>query len=177
MIDTSLFCLRLKEERKKLFKSQAAAAEYCGVSRETWSRYERGKISPGMDVLAAIAAAGADVQYVLTGERSGKYEKNAYLEKVEKQDIYDINQLDNKKQLTNGKYEKNAHLSGNNRLQMADNLASYDRNNDLTPREAALLDNYRNIPNKEDQGSVERLALLAAKAGDKKGKKTGTEDR
>ena len=67
MIDTSLFYLRLKKERKKLFKSQAVAAEYCGVSRETWSRYESGKISPGMDVLAAIAAAGADVQYILTG--------------------------------------------------------------------------------------------------------------
>lgn len=48
--------------------SQAEAAEKCGVKRETWSRYESGLMSPGMEVLAALAAAGADVQYILTGE-------------------------------------------------------------------------------------------------------------
>ena len=45
-----------------------AAAEICGVKRETWSRYESGIMSPGMEVLAALAARGADVQYILTGE-------------------------------------------------------------------------------------------------------------
>jgi transcriptional regulator with XRE-family HTH domain len=67
VIDASLFCARLKEERKRLGLSQAETAEKCGVKRETWSRYENGALTPGMEVLAALAAAGADVQYILTG--------------------------------------------------------------------------------------------------------------
>lgn len=66
MTDTSPF-LRLKEERKRLKLTQATASAVAGVSRETWSRYEGGSVSPGMEVLVAFALAGADVQYVLTG--------------------------------------------------------------------------------------------------------------
>ncbi|KFK92774.1 DNA-binding protein [Serratia sp. Ag1] len=62
---------RLKEERKKLKLTQATAAALAGIKRETWSRYESGLISPGMEVLAALASAGANIQYVLTGESSG----------------------------------------------------------------------------------------------------------
>jgi transcriptional regulator with XRE-family HTH domain len=71
VIDKSLFAVRLKDERKRLRFSQAAAAEIAGIARETWSRYESGALAPGMEVLAAIAAAGCDVQYILTGIRSG----------------------------------------------------------------------------------------------------------
>lgn len=69
-MNTSNIFERLKEIRKELRLNQAQIAEICGVSRETWSRYESGKLSPGMEVLAAIAAAGADVQYILTGTRT-----------------------------------------------------------------------------------------------------------
>lgn len=68
MTDRSPF-LRLKEERKRLKLTQAAASAIAGVSRETWSRYEGGAVSPGMEVLVAFALEGADVQYILTGER------------------------------------------------------------------------------------------------------------
>jgi transcriptional regulator with XRE-family HTH domain len=66
--DTSPFS-RLKEERKRLKLTQAAAGTVAGVTRETWSRYEAGAVSPGMEALEAFALAGADVQYVLTGLR------------------------------------------------------------------------------------------------------------
>ena len=59
----------LKEERKRLNLTQAEVASIVGVNRETWSRYESNKLMPGTEVLAAIAAAGADVQYILTGVR------------------------------------------------------------------------------------------------------------
>jgi transcriptional regulator with XRE-family HTH domain len=70
VIDKSSFSARLKEERKRLGLNQADAAEKCGIKRETWSRYETGALTPGMEVMAAIALAGADVQYILTGVRS-----------------------------------------------------------------------------------------------------------
>ncbi len=68
MTDRSPY-LRLKEERKRLKLTQAAAGSIAGVTRETWSRYEGGSVSPGMEALEAFALAGADVQYVLTGLR------------------------------------------------------------------------------------------------------------
>ena len=67
----SLFAARLAEERKRLRLSQSEAGKSCGVSREMWGKYERGLATMGTDVLALFAAQGADVLYVLTGERSG----------------------------------------------------------------------------------------------------------
>jgi transcriptional regulator with XRE-family HTH domain len=68
--NTSNIFERLKQSRKDLHLSQEAIAEKCGVKRETWSRYESGLMSPGMEVLSAFAAAGADVQYILTGKHA-----------------------------------------------------------------------------------------------------------
>ena len=87
---------RLKEIRIALGLSQQAAADLCDVSREVWGKYERGQVVPGGEVLFSFAAAGADVQYILTGVRAGG--------------------------MTQTQTQGEA----------------------LTPREAALLDNYRN---------------------------------
>lgn len=73
----SLAAGRLKEERKRLGMSQQSAAETCDVSREMWGKYERGQSVPGGEVLFAFAAAGADVQYILTGVRTGTAEPQA----------------------------------------------------------------------------------------------------
>ena len=61
---------RLREERERLSWSQQQAANSAGIRREMWARYEAGA-EPGANVLSALAAAGADVLYILTGERSG----------------------------------------------------------------------------------------------------------
>ncbi|WES88080.1 helix-turn-helix domain-containing protein [Dickeya fangzhongdai] len=63
----SLCASRLKTERIRLALKQGDAADVCGVSREMWSKYERGIAVPGGDVLAQFALAGANIQYVLTG--------------------------------------------------------------------------------------------------------------
>ncbi|MFZ1327029.1 MAG: helix-turn-helix transcriptional regulator [Candidatus Contendobacter sp.] len=67
---SSLSSPRIREERERLNLSQAQIAEKCGVSREIWGRYERGQAVPGGEVLFALAMAGADVQYIITGQRS-----------------------------------------------------------------------------------------------------------
>lgn len=61
---------RLSEERAKLWETQQDAADYFGVSRVTWGQYERGNATPNGDVLAGLAERGADVLYILTGQRS-----------------------------------------------------------------------------------------------------------
>ena len=66
------FETRLKEERKRLGLKGGQLAQLGGVSAVSQSCYEKGKQLPGAAYLAAIAAAGVDVQYVLTGQRSAE---------------------------------------------------------------------------------------------------------
>jgi DNA-binding XRE family transcriptional regulator len=61
---------RLIEEREKIWSTQQQAADYFGVSRVTWGQCERGNATPSGDVLAGLADMGADVHYILTGQRS-----------------------------------------------------------------------------------------------------------
>jgi len=60
---------RILEERQRQGWSQQVAATAIGVSREMWAKYEKGA-EPGAKALARMLAAGIDVLYVLTGERT-----------------------------------------------------------------------------------------------------------
>lgn len=69
---------RLKFERTKIgLATQADAAAACGVSREMWGQYERGKTLPGSEALARFALLGGDVQHVLTGSMSINYTEDS----------------------------------------------------------------------------------------------------
>jgi transcriptional regulator with XRE-family HTH domain len=61
---------RLREERERLGFNQIDFAGIAGTIRGTQYNYESGKRSPDALYLAAIAAAGADVNYILTGHRA-----------------------------------------------------------------------------------------------------------
>ncbi|MBF0273448.1 MAG: helix-turn-helix transcriptional regulator [Magnetococcales bacterium] len=61
---------RLQEERKRLGLNQAEFAALGGVGRTAQINYEAGERHPTSQYLIAIAAAGADVNYILTGVRS-----------------------------------------------------------------------------------------------------------
>ena len=65
------FSERLRTERERLELSQQGLAEKCGVTARSQRNYESGERNPDSAYLAAIAAAGADVLYILTGQRSG----------------------------------------------------------------------------------------------------------
>lgn len=69
---SSLFGGRLAEERKRLGLNQEEAGHACGVSREMWGKYERGRAVMGTEVLSRFGIAGADVLYILTGQRQGE---------------------------------------------------------------------------------------------------------
>lgn len=62
---------RLRAERERLGLSQTAFGEIGGVQKRAQINYEAGERQPDAAYLAAIAAAGADVLYILTGQRSG----------------------------------------------------------------------------------------------------------
>lgn len=61
---------RLREERERLGFSQAELAVNLGQSRDSQGRYETGKRSPDWEYLDSFGQLGADLLYILTGERS-----------------------------------------------------------------------------------------------------------
>lgn len=61
---------RLRKVREEMGLSQAELAEIGGVMRNSQGFYERGKRPPDAGYLENIAAAGADVVYILTGVRA-----------------------------------------------------------------------------------------------------------
>lgn len=60
---------RLKEERLRLGLNQSDFAALAQVAKNSQLNYEKGERSPDAAYLAAVAAAGVDVLYVVTGER------------------------------------------------------------------------------------------------------------
>ena len=62
---------RLQEERKRLGLTQEAVAPQLGATKRSVTNWEGGAALPGAEVLARYAAAGADVLYILTGQRAG----------------------------------------------------------------------------------------------------------
>lgn len=61
---------RFKEERERLGLSQPAFAAIAGAAKRTLIDWEKGATSPSAVQLAALSGIGADVLYILTGQRS-----------------------------------------------------------------------------------------------------------
>ncbi len=62
---------RLKEERERLQQTQAEFAALVAATKRSQINWEKGTAMPNAAYLAAIASAGADVNYILTGIRVG----------------------------------------------------------------------------------------------------------
>lgn len=71
MNQTVLLGERLSEERKRKALNQTDFAAIGGVTVKTQVLYEKSERVPDASYLAALAAEGVDVLYVLTGERAG----------------------------------------------------------------------------------------------------------
>jgi transcriptional regulator with XRE-family HTH domain len=65
---------RLKHERSRLGLNQSEFAALGAVKQRAQYQYEKGMRRPNSDYLIAIAAAGVDAYYLLTGERGSRLE-------------------------------------------------------------------------------------------------------
>jgi transcriptional regulator with XRE-family HTH domain len=65
-----MFSARLKEERKRLGLSQEAAAKARGISVGSLYAYEKSRVNAPASVLLPLAKLGADILYIVTGERT-----------------------------------------------------------------------------------------------------------
>lgn len=61
---------RLKAERERLGHSQDQWASVTGIHRNTQVKYEKREGSPNAEYLAAIQCIGADINFIITGEKS-----------------------------------------------------------------------------------------------------------
>jgi transcriptional regulator with XRE-family HTH domain len=61
---------RLAKERLRLGLTQGELAGALGLSRNSVTQYEAGNHLPGAEALVGMHAAGADVLYILTGQRA-----------------------------------------------------------------------------------------------------------
>jgi transcriptional regulator with XRE-family HTH domain len=62
---------RLKEERQRIGMNQSDFAALAQTTKKSQIEYEKSATSPNAAYLAAVAPAGVDVQYVVTGVRQG----------------------------------------------------------------------------------------------------------
>ncbi|WP_227510923.1 XRE family transcriptional regulator [Acinetobacter bereziniae] len=63
---------RLREERERLGFTQPSFAEIAGTTKKSQIDYEKDLTQPKANYLASIAEAGADINYIITGERVKK---------------------------------------------------------------------------------------------------------
>lgn len=70
MNEKTIIGQRLRDERERLSLGQVELAEAGGVNRNTQGAYERGERMPDAAYLAAAAALGVDVLFVITGART-----------------------------------------------------------------------------------------------------------
>lgn len=61
---------RVREERERLGFSQTAFAAIAEATRNSQLNWEKGSAAPNATALAAWAKVGADVLYIVTGQRS-----------------------------------------------------------------------------------------------------------
>ena len=84
MNQTTTFGDRIREERARLRLNQTKFGELGGVTKKTQMLYESSERSPDATYLSAVATAGVDVPYILTGNRTPErqLERNAALRKL-----------------------------------------------------------------------------------------------
>ncbi|AHL34748.1 Cro/Cl family transcriptional regulator [Pseudomonas brassicacearum] len=63
------FCERLRSERTRLGLNQTDFAALAGVTKKTQMLYEADERVPDANYLAAIAEAGADTYFIITGQK------------------------------------------------------------------------------------------------------------
>lgn len=83
---------RLRQEREKLGFTQEDFAALVHVSRKAQMGWEKDATSPNAVILAAMAAAGVDVLYVVTGRREGLSHSDEMdrLAALTLQDLFDL---------------------------------------------------------------------------------------
>lgn len=168
---------RLRKVREDKGLSQSAFAEIAeqkgvaGATRQSQANYEKGKQAPSAAYLAAIAAAGADVHFILTGESPQRH-MLAAIEASSKKvaDLPLVNeckaaiaqllvglQMDNIGLITDA-----LDIIRSDYVGLGEAKGAIPAAQSLRPDQVALLDNLERCA-KEDQEAIKRITSIAAR--------------
>lgn len=173
---------RLKKVRENMELSQSAFAKIAenkgvaGATRQSQANYEKGKQVPGAEFLAAIAEAGADVHYILTGQTKQDQLLKAIKEATSKAaDLPLINeckaaiaqlltglQVDNMNLITDALDIIRSDYVGLGNGDVAPEEKADYANDELTTAEKDIIEAYRKAA-QPDKAFMERLAQLVEK--------------
>jgi transcriptional regulator with XRE-family HTH domain len=136
------FFSRLKQEREKLRLSQSALAALVGVGKTTVINWEKGASAPNAVQLAALAAARADILYIVTGVHANT------------QNLLDqVRTASEAASRLGGTHQEQAHV--------AEAMVDKYQVVPLSPRQRALLDNWEHA-DEVGKKVIESTASFAA---------------
>jgi transcriptional regulator with XRE-family HTH domain len=136
------FFSRLKQEREKLRLSQSALAALVGVGKTTVINWEKGASAPNAVQLAALAAARADILYIVTGVHANT------------QNLLDqVRTASEAASRLGGTHQEQAHV--------AEAMVDKYQVVPLSPRQRALLDNWEHA-DEAGKRVIESTASFAA---------------
>ena len=136
------FFSRLKQEREKLRLSQSALAALVGVGKTTVINWEKGASAPNAVQLAALAAARADILYIVTGVHANT------------QNLLDqVRTASEAASRLGGTHQEQAHV--------AEAMVDKYQVVPLSPRQRALLDNWEHA-DEAGKKVIESTASFAA---------------
>jgi transcriptional regulator with XRE-family HTH domain len=136
------FFSRLKQEREKLRLSQSALAALVGVGKTTVINWEKGASAPNAVQLAALAAARADILYIVTGVHANT------------QNLLDqVRTASEASSRLGGTHQEQAHV--------AEAMVDKYQVVPLSPRQRALLDNWEHA-DEAGKRVIESTASFAA---------------
>ena len=136
------FFSRLKQEREKLRLSQSALAALVGVGKTTVINWEKGASAPNAVQLAALAAARADILYIVTGVHANT------------QNLLDqVRTASEASSRLGGTHQEQAHV--------AEAMVDKYQVVPLSPRQRALLDNWEHA-DEAGKKVIESTASFAA---------------
>lgn len=138
---------RLRKERERLGLSQPKFAALASTTKQTLFSWETGKTAPDGFQFEALATAGVDVLYILTGITAKGQADIALHERASKLQSAD-----------DADFQTVKKHSAVVRTAMRNAMAPQ-----LTPRQQALLDNYAHA-SEEGKKVIEGTASLAAKS-------------
>lgn len=150
---------RLREQRERLRMTQVAFADAGGVQKLAQIKYEKGERVPSAEYLARLAGVGVDVAYVITGMSSRT--RNRLSAVREATDIAATLHLPEANTLAAQEVIFKRLIAEQDAAENA--LASTRLAAPLTPREAALLDNYRNSP-EEARAALDKTSAALAQS-------------
>ena len=178
---------RLREERIRLGYNQPGFAVLAGLKKQAQINYEKGARHPDSEYLSAIAEAGADIQYIVTGRIGVLHDPSSDLEKMSslpEKEKNPVTSIDNGKSELDVQRQNSVPTSTGQvgTTESVDQPVGMDEKEPkevgtISEEEAALVRKYRQLPSEERTHAQAVVGALADASSCKSKLKVGGSDQ